>query len=120
MSVLSKQVGGDHYQKYRIQPIELLKHTDFISGNILKYVLRDKNENDLEKALQYVDFGEKLNKKIDPSSFIQYNELDDIKANIIISVFMRDWGQTRHYIQKLERVKNADNDDLARFDSGTN
>lgn len=61
MSALDKQVGGNHYKKMAIQPIEFITKNEllFNEGNIVKYVCRYKNKNgleDLEKILQYCDF----------------------------------------------------------------
>lgn len=55
------QVGGTHYKKYKIQPIEytLGNNLNFCQGNIIKYVTRYKDKNgiqDLEKAKHYIDF----------------------------------------------------------------
>lgn len=59
MNALKKQVGGNHYNKLEIQPIEVIGQTelDYFSGNILKYLTRDKNnrKEDLQKALHYID-----------------------------------------------------------------
>lgn len=56
----TKQVGGDHYRKFRIQPWDIiLEHgLDFWEGNAVKYILRRKSDNrveDLEKARHYLD-----------------------------------------------------------------
>lgn len=55
-----KQVGGDHYKKYPIQPLEFIMKNNlgFCEGNVIKYVLRHKNKNgveDLEKAKHYIE-----------------------------------------------------------------
>ena len=55
------QVGGDHYKKRAIQPIDYILENElgFCEGNIIKYVTRYKDKNgleDLEKAQQYLDF----------------------------------------------------------------
>lgn len=41
-NVLRTQVGGDHYAKYPIQPIEYIQanHLDFAQGNIVKLATR--------------------------------------------------------------------------------
>jgi len=56
----SKQIGGDHYSKHRIQPIDIIDEysLNFFEGNALKYILRYKEKNgieDLEKAKDYID-----------------------------------------------------------------
>ena len=55
-----KQVGGDHYSKHTIQPVDIIReyNMDFFEGNALKYLLRYKSKNgvqDLEKAKDYID-----------------------------------------------------------------
>lgn len=65
VSPQDRQVGGDHYKIYKIQPTEFI-HTNsipFIEGNIIKYVMRHKNKNgleDLKKARHYIDLLIKL------------------------------------------------------------
>lgn len=54
------QVGGDHYKKLKIQPIEYIHANglDYFEGNIVKYVSRHKykhGKQDLEKAKHYID-----------------------------------------------------------------
>jgi hypothetical protein len=56
----NKQVGGNHYDKMYIQPIEFIQANDipFIEGNIIKYVCRWRNKGgveDLKKAKHYLD-----------------------------------------------------------------
>ena len=60
MSNLDIQVGGDHYKKLVIQPIEYIhaNNIPFIEGCIIKYVSRWRNKNgvnDLEKAKHFLD-----------------------------------------------------------------
>lgn len=55
------QVGGSHYQKMKIEPIDFIMENDlnFCQGNVIKYVCRYKDKNgveDLRKAKQYIDF----------------------------------------------------------------
>ena len=57
---LATQVGGDHYMKMTIQPVEFIHANGipFIEGNVIKYVARWKQKNglkDLEKARHYLD-----------------------------------------------------------------
>ncbi len=54
-----EQVGGNHYSKRKIQPIDIINEYDlgFYDGNIVKYILRHKDKNgkqDLLKALDYL------------------------------------------------------------------
>ena len=54
------QVGGDHYQKMKIQPSEFINKNEmqFAEGNAIKYICRHSSKGrlqDLEKAKHYID-----------------------------------------------------------------
>lgn len=56
-----EQVGGDHYKKMSIQPIEYImaNKLGYCEGNIVKYISRWRDKGgveDLRKIKQYVDF----------------------------------------------------------------
>lgn len=55
----SKQIGGTHYAKHSIQPWAIIDdwNLDYYLGNVIKYVLRDKNDKveDLHKAIHYLE-----------------------------------------------------------------
>jgi hypothetical protein len=58
---LTKQVGGTHYKKLAIQPIEyvMLNGLGFCEGNIVKYITRWKDKggvDDLKKVIHYTEF----------------------------------------------------------------
>ena len=60
MKANKKQVGGKHYIKYNIQPIEFITKNNipFIEGNVIKYLLRYKDKNgiqDLDKCIHYIE-----------------------------------------------------------------
>jgi len=60
MKSYKKQVGGSHYKKYKIQPVEFIvkNNIGFCEGNVIKYVLRFKEKGgiaDLEKAKHYIE-----------------------------------------------------------------
>ena len=60
MTNTDKQVGGDHYAKMKIQPIEFITQNElsYMQGNVIKYVCRYKDKNgieDLKKARHYID-----------------------------------------------------------------
>ena len=60
MKSYKKQVGGNHYKKYNIQPVEFIvkNNIGFCEGNIIKYILRFKEKGgvqDLEKAKHYIE-----------------------------------------------------------------
>ena len=57
---IGTQVGGNHYQKYKIQPVEFIMNNNvpYVEGNVIKYVMRFRVKNGLEdllKARQYLD-----------------------------------------------------------------
>ena len=60
VSDVRSQVGGDHYSKMTIQPIEFINANglSYMQGNVIKYVCRYRDKNgieDLEKAKHYID-----------------------------------------------------------------
>ena len=57
---LNKQVGGDHYRKYAIQPAEFSARNNlsFLAGNVVKYVTRYRDKGgaeDIYKAIHYLE-----------------------------------------------------------------
>lgn len=60
-----KQVAGNHYKKFFIQPIEFihLNEIPFIEGNIIKYICRWRDKGgiqDLDKVIHYVELLKEL------------------------------------------------------------
>lgn len=56
---LVSQVGGDHYSKLNIQPVEYIiaNNLNYLQGNVIKYVTRYRDKNgieDLKKAEHYL------------------------------------------------------------------
>lgn len=59
-SQFDTQVGGDHYKKMPIQPLEFIakNRLDFFQGCVIKYILRYRDKNgieDLQKARHFID-----------------------------------------------------------------
>ena len=57
---MTQQIGGDHYIKMAIQPIEFIlkNNIGFAEGNVIKYVSRWREKGgveDLKKARHYLD-----------------------------------------------------------------
>lgn len=57
---LNEQVGGSHYKKMKIQPIEYImaNNIPFVEGSVIKYVSRWRDKNgveDLRKARHFLD-----------------------------------------------------------------
>jgi hypothetical protein len=60
MKSSKKQVGGNHYLKYTIPPVEFIikNNIGFVEGNVIKYILRFKEKGgvqDLLKAKHYIE-----------------------------------------------------------------
>ena len=59
--VLKKQIGGSHYNRYKIQPAEFINKNNllFAEGNAIKYIMRHPHKGsgkeDLEKAIHYIE-----------------------------------------------------------------
>jgi len=61
MDTVNMQVGGDHYKKRAIQPIDYILDNDlsFCEGCVIKYITRWRDKGgveDLEKAKHYLEF----------------------------------------------------------------
>jgi hypothetical protein len=61
-------VGGDHYKKLKIQPVEYIyaNNIGYMEGNVIKYVTRWRDKNgvaDLLKARHYIDLLLELEEK---------------------------------------------------------
>ena len=55
-----EQVGGTHYSRMKIQPIDFIMENElsYLQGNIIKYVCRYQHKGklvDLKKAKQYLE-----------------------------------------------------------------
>jgi len=55
-----RQVGGNHYKEFRIQPYEFISKNNlsFFQGNVVKYVCRYLSKNkieDLQKIIHYCE-----------------------------------------------------------------
>ena len=64
-SALDRQVQGNHYKSFKIQPIEFItkNNLSFIQGNIIKYVCRYNKKNgneDIDKAIHYCELLKEL------------------------------------------------------------
>lgn len=61
-SPLDTQVGGNHYKKCKIQPIEyiLANGLGYAEGNIIKYITRYKDKNGIEDLLKIKHYADLL------------------------------------------------------------
>ena len=58
--VYNKQIGGTHYQKFKIQPSKFVIENELLypEGCVIKYILRHRlkgKKQDLEKAKHFID-----------------------------------------------------------------
>ena len=65
LKATDRQVGGKHYKKFKIQPIEFItaNNLNFIQGCVIKYICRfdKKNGNeDLDKVIHYCELLKEL------------------------------------------------------------
>jgi hypothetical protein len=55
----TKQIGGDHYTKLKLQPWQIIdaNNLGFYEGCVIKYILRDKGNKieDLKKAIHVIE-----------------------------------------------------------------
>lgn len=59
-NALKKQVGGNHYSKLAIQPVDYIvkNNLGFLEGNVVKYITRWREKGglqDLDKVIHYVE-----------------------------------------------------------------
>ena len=60
MSAYKKQIGGNHYRKYKVQPSQFVTENKLLypEGCVIKYVIRHQDKGgkqDLEKAKHMID-----------------------------------------------------------------
>ena len=56
----NKQIGGSHYQKFKIQPSKFVIENELLypEGCVIKYILRHRlkgKKQDLEKAIHFIE-----------------------------------------------------------------
>ena len=111
---LDVQVGGDHYKKRVIQPVEFVTANcmDFPAACVLKYTDRHASKNgrqDLEKALHFIDLRERLMTDkhmirdwvMSMDDYCRANGLP--KEETAVLQFLSDWVETHNplYLRRL-------------------
>lgn len=106
MTALNKQVGGNHYKCFKIQPTEFIHKNNltFLQGCVIKricrYKLKGSTVEDLEKIVHELDMLEELDKNkhfkwfvkrnysgtIPISTFVKENNLDTFQHIVILSI----------------------------------
>jgi hypothetical protein len=100
MSAFDTQVGGGHYAKYAIQPLEFIvkNKIGFLEGNVIKYVVRWKDKaglEDLKKARHYLDMLIELEQRKEESGIEK-----------AIAIQREQWGIAQGYQQDLQNQYN--------------
>ena len=140
-SALDAQVGGDHYKKLGIQPIELIRdiNANFFQGNVIKYITRYKYKNgikDLEKAKHYLELIEELHPDNNNSKIASYeidrvneyivaNKIDTNAAKIIRIVSLCGYDEIDKAIELVDNLINGynkleDSCELSAIDTAIN
>ena len=68
MKAIDKQIGGNHYKKYPVQPVEyaMANNLNYCQANAVKYVTRYKDKGgveDLRKAIHNIELLIELEEK---------------------------------------------------------
>lgn len=102
----NNQVGGEHYKKHSIQPWDIIKDwkLDFIEGNVVKYMLRDKGskKEDLKKACHYLQEILECIKVVPERTFIN----NDILLEDVIDEYCKpnqmEGDEVRHFYMAIK------------------
>ena len=112
---MKTQIGGTHYLKYPVSPINwaLDNHINAAEFSILRYLLRYRDKNgieDLDKAIHYVQilmrhgFITKNQDAIDRiEGFCTANRLSSHQRAALVALFEHDYTEFNHIIQLMRR-----------------
>lgn len=113
---LEKEVGGNHYQKYVMQPVELFMACgwNYCQSNIAKYVLRYKYKNgkeDLEKAIHICEIGlyydndfNKAKQSTHDAIVATFNRINYIEENIAYLLEIIDKKDYIHILNHIDDI----------------
>lgn len=128
---LKNQIGGDHYRRWKIQPVEFAERNllPYSMSNAIKYLMRYDSKGgrqDLEKAMHYCELGMTFHHNnpeayrvqshewsITPMDFVKANKLSGARGKAIIhlcQVFtggIKYYGKARDIIQGMVAEMNA-------------
>ena len=94
MKPYDRQIGGTHYQKFKIQPSKFVIENELLypEGCVIKYILRHRakgKREDLEKAKHFIDmiierdYGEQKEKT---ESWVEgYNKWKELSAKGVVN-----------------------------------
>ena len=111
-----KEVGGTHYEKLKVQPIELIAKCKltFMQGNMLKYITRYKYKNgaeDLKKCIHYAQLAKQYNDKgpknviANAYMYCKVNGFLPLQKGIVISIFQEDYY---HVVKQCIKLLNIE------------
>lgn len=91
------QIGGDHYKKCGIEPVEYIHANglDFNEGSIVKYITRHRRKNGVEDIRKIIDY---CNIILELDYGIKRTIEDDIKA---LEVRLKKEGLTQRQIDDI-------------------
>ena len=86
-SALDVQVGGDHYKKLKIQPVQYIMANEipFVEASVIKYVTRWRDKlgiRDLKKARHFLDILIEEEEKLEE----QRTNFDEVPEEVINSI----------------------------------
>lgn len=114
---LAEQVGGSHYKKLSMQPIEFIVKAklSFIQGNIVKYITRYKYKNgveDINKCIHYANLAIDLNdagpkhKMLNVAySYCSVNKLSALQINVITACVQDDYYSVIRHCKRLIKLE---------------
>jgi hypothetical protein len=116
MNALQKQIGGSHYQKYKVQPLSWATQIGLNAAefSVFKYVIRYKDKNgieDLKKAKHCLEYLKELifDKKtsaLNVSDFCDINNLDKVQKETLIALIVGDYEEVDILISAMIRSFN--------------
>ena len=110
-SSMVKQVGGSHYKKYKIQPVEyaMANNLNYCQANSIKYITRYKDKGgieDLHKAIHNLEILIELEEKEEKNAWLEKQAEE--KEPYILSfdqIYIPPAGYTGQEIEEFEYAK---------------
>lgn len=110
---LDMQVGGDHYKKLKIQPVEYIvaNNIGYLEGNVIKYITRWRDKGgvrDLEKAKHYIEMlielqNTKTKDALSERAQEERKKLDSVSSE---QICVEDADLPQHGFTRHEAIKN--------------